>query len=54
MRNEAQLRFIRRGRTDRHAAIDLARIGTHDLRIETLSQLERQRGLSGRSRSGKY
>ena len=41
MAHARALRLARGRRSQRHAAIDLARIGADDFRIEALGQLER-------------
>ena len=38
-------------RTDVHAAVDLHRVGVHDLAAEPLGEVERQAGLAGRGRA---
>ena len=41
MRDAGAVGIARSGRTDRHPAVDLPRVGANDLRAEPLRQLER-------------
>jgi uncharacterized protein YjbI with pentapeptide repeats len=51
MRHARALLWTRRGRPDSHAPVNLPRIRSHDLRVETLRQLDRECALSAGRRT---